>query len=308
MPHITDPLAQEPEAPILGVLFVDIVDSTRLYHTLGDAGARKEILACLARLGQVVTGFGGWIVDSIGDELMCTFDSSERTLECAVALQQTTVELARADAGTTISVRIGLEVGPVLRESSRVFGQTVYTAKRMVSLAKTRQIVTTAGTASRLGTSCAVATRFLDRIVLKGDQLPTTIFEVIWDPESATEPRLTPGEGATQAGVCLRYAGRELVVDEGRPEITLGRGESCDLVVSGDDVSWLHARIQCRKGRPTLTDLSTNGTFLHPDGAPMGTCVHRDTVPLVGGGHLGLGRPLVPGDEAAVAFACRIIP
>jgi hypothetical protein len=178
----------------------------------------------------------------------------------------------------------------------------------MATLAKTRQVLTTGETVSRLNGSDPAPLRFVERTVLKGEQSATTIFEVIWDPESATEPRLTPGEGATQAGVWLRYAGRELVVDEGRPEITVGRGESCDLVVSGDDVSWLHARIQCRKGRPTLTDLSTNGTFLHPDGAPMGTCVHRDTVPLVGGGHLGLGRPLVPGDEAAVAFACRIIP
>lgn len=293
--------ADDSQPPTLGVLFVDIADSTRLYRTLGDEPARAVVLASLARLSGVVTGLGGRIIDSIGDELMCTFDSAQGTVAAAVALQQAAAELA------DINVRIGLEVGPVVREAGRVFGKTVYTAKRMATLAKARQVLTTAATADRFE-SAEFPRRFVDRIVLKGDRSATDVLEVIWDHDAATDRRVPPEKATLHGRVWLIRAERELVVDENCPEITIGRGESCDLVVPGKDVSWLHARIRCGKGRPSLTDVSTNGTFVHADGAATSIRIHRDTIPLAGGGRLGLGRPPTPGDDAVVTFACRLVP
>ena len=296
------------QTSILGVLFVDISDSTRLYRTLGDERARAVVLASLSRLSGVVTGLGGAIIDSIGDELMCTFDSALGAVTAAVALQQSATELARGvEPGVDISVRIGLDVGPVVRQSGRVFGKTVYTAKRMATLAKPRQVVTTSDTLAQLERSSAVPVRFVDRVILKGERSPTEVFEVVWDPAAATDATRPADETTTRASLRLTHAARQLVVDDGWPEVTIGRGTSCDLIVPGHDVSWLHARIQCRKGHPSLTDMSTNGTFVHLDGVPVSTRIHRDTVPLTGSGQLGLGRPPAAGDDTVVTFACRIV-
>ncbi len=110
------------------------------------------------------------------------------------------------------------------------------------------------------------------------------------DNPTAAQPQqskdLTPGE------IIKRFSAKETEL----------------LVVPGKDVSWLHARIRCHKGRPLLTDVSTNGTFVHLDGAATSTHIHRDTVPLAGGGRLGLGRPPTSGDNAVVTFACRLVP
>jgi adenylate cyclase len=296
------------ESAILGVLFVDIADSTRLYRTLGDERARVVVLDWLARLSGVVTGLGGRVVDSIGDELLCAFDSPQETVAAAVALQQATAQPGReAQPDAAINVRIGVEIGPVVRGGRRVFGKTVYTAKRVATLAKPRQVLTTASTKARLDPHL-VALRFVDRVVLKGSRGPTDVFEILWDPQAATDRRLHSEAIAAKAELWLFHAGRELVIDENHAAITIGRGESRDLVIPDRDVSWLHAKIECPKGRPTLTDVSTNGTFVLPDGAPASIRVHWDTVALAGGGLLGLGRPPVPEDKSSVTFACRIVP
>jgi diguanylate cyclase (GGDEF)-like protein len=55
-------------------------------------------------------------------------------------------------------------------------------------------------------------------------------------------------------------------------ELSIGRDESCDLVVPMDDVSRHHCRVRMRDGRATLADLdSTNGTFVNDREVPPGT-------------------------------------
>ena len=172
---------QETGSP-LGVLFVDISDSTRLYRRLGDERAADAILQFLAKLSVVVEGHGGRVVDRIGDELMCVFESVSQTVEAAVDLHWAASAFAmdRPDLDD-VTVRIGLHFGPVIEESGRIFGETVYTAKRMVSQAKPQQIILTGATAVQLGDSSPFALRFVDNALLKGHRTASELHEVIWN-------------------------------------------------------------------------------------------------------------------------------
>ncbi|WP_209398132.1 adenylate/guanylate cyclase domain-containing protein [Rhodoferax sp. AJA081-3] len=55
----------------LAVLFADVVGSTKLYDTFGDATAKQMIDECLAVLQGVVLQYGGRVIKTIGDEIMC---------------------------------------------------------------------------------------------------------------------------------------------------------------------------------------------------------------------------------------------
>ena len=68
--------AQRPTTA-LTVLFADVVGSTRLYESFGDDQAKQMIDDCLAALGGVVQQYGGRIIKTIGDEIMCVLPSAD---------------------------------------------------------------------------------------------------------------------------------------------------------------------------------------------------------------------------------------
>ena len=58
---------------ILTVLLVDVCDSTRLYESLGDEAAFREIHDCLALFKKAVDANGGRVAKAVGDGLICLF-------------------------------------------------------------------------------------------------------------------------------------------------------------------------------------------------------------------------------------------
>lgn len=93
----------------------------------------------------------------------------------------------------------------------------------------------------------------------------------------ATGPRLIVIEGPG-AGRCYRL---------GRPDTTIGRDPSCDVVLPTADISRYHARILLSGDRYELVDLgSTGGIFLN--GRPR-----RSAVPLSDGDRIGIGGYLL---------------
>jgi len=95
--------------------------------------------------------------------------------------------------------------------------------------------------------------------------------------------------------------GREVTVGEGRKSATLGRAEDNDVVVKGNLISRVHARVEVSRDKFTLVDESTNGTFVQTN-AGEEIFVRRDSTQLVGEGVIGLGRVAQPGTALAVHF------
>ena len=53
------------------------------------------------------------------------------------------------------------------------------------------------------------------------------------------------------------------MLDDRRTAVTIGRAEDNDIIVKGNLISRLHARIELNKARFMLVDQRTNGTFVH---------------------------------------------
>jgi len=97
---------------------------------------------------------------------------------------------------------------------------------------------------------------------------------------------------------------RELVLDEQRPHIAIGRADDNDIVIRGNLISRLHATIELSRNRFTLTDQSTNGTFVQISGEEE-AFVRRDSLAIKGEGMIGLGR--IPDRESplTIYFICE---
>ena len=121
-------------------------------------------------------------------------------------------------------------------------------------------------------------------------------------PRACCRPWRSAGsQGARPKRISLRYQGREVTVGEGRKSATLGRAEDNDVVVKGNLISRVHARIEASRDKFTLVDESTNGTFVQTN-AGEEIFVRRDSTQLTGEGVIGLGRVAQPGTALAVHY------
>ncbi len=294
------------KAVTLSIVFADISGSTRLYETLGDTVARELIAECLALMSEHVDKHGGKVIKTIGDEIMCVFPSAEQAVEAAMGMQEGVDEdlpHRNPNTPTTLTIRVGLHYGPAILEGGDVFGDAVNVAARMAGLAKGGQIITTQETADRLPPALRASTRHLDRISVKGKAEEIDIFEVIWQAEDVTRMATGLLKGQTKtARLRLRYNDQTRELDQDMLPLVLGRGRKADLVVNDSMASREHARIECRRGKFILTDMSTNGTYVVTADGP--SYLRREDIVLTGKGKIALGRELSEATEV-VLYDCE---
>jgi adenylate cyclase len=290
----------------LSIVFADISGSTRLYETLGDAVARELVSECLGLMSEQIDKYSGTVIKTIGDEIMCTFPTADQAIEASMGMQEGVMEdLPDRNPNTpsTLTIRVGLHHGSAILESGDVFGDAVNVAARMAGLAKGGQIITTMETAGQLSPALRSSTRHLDRISVKGKSEEIDIFEVIWQAEDVT--RMATGllkSQSLEVTLLLDYngAGREL--NQYMDTLILGRGKKADMVIDDSMASREHARIECRRGKFILTDMSTNGTYVQTSEGPA--YLRREDLVLVGEGKIALGREISEATEF-VSYTCR---
>ena len=117
------------------------------------------------------------------------------------------------------------------------------------------------------------------------------------------------GDSHPARGMRLRvqFDDRELLVDERRSSITIGRAVDNDLVVKGHLISRLHAHIEISRNKfVILIDQSTNGTFVQTDDEEE-LFIRQDILQLKGQGIIGLGCVPQQGSQHTIHFTCEEI-
>ena len=254
----------------IGILFADIVGSTRMYELLGDERALAVVNSCFDAMRGCVADEGGQVVKTIGDELMASFESAPQALSAAMNIRRriaTLPPVAGIAAQVKARVRVGLHYGPALFDRDDYFGDTVNLAARMAGLASPGQILTTGDLLDRLPLHLrSLASEFAE-IEVKGRQLPVRIARVSDDATTTenTQVRFVSSAPVTppvEAALTLTFAGRTWAVPPGTRRIVCGREEGCDILLTGALASRQHATIELRRDKVILIDHSTNGTVL----------------------------------------------
>jgi len=290
----------------LAILFADVVGSTRIYEVMGDLRARDMILTCVEIMRSATEQNHGTVIKTIGDEIMATFPTANDALNAASRMQHDIrIHSELKVEGQPIAIRIGGHFGPVVLENRDIFGAAVHTANRMTSQAKAGQIMVTSAMVERLAPEWKSAVRQIDVATLKGKTSEDELYEVLWQKEDATSmlPAIALGNLAKEAKrarrLRLRFQGQELIVDDNRTNIAIGRAEENDVVIKGNLISRLHARIELSRNKFVLIDQSTNGTFVTTREGEE-AFVRRDSMQLKGEGLIGFGR--VPESGASMTL------
>jgi adenylate cyclase len=286
------------------------VGSTRLYDVMGDLRARDMVSICIDVMRSATEGRQGTVIKTMGDEIMATFPNADAALNAAAQMQQQISNHTGLKVeGQPVAIRIGCHYGPVMLENRDVFGAAVHTANRMTSQAKAGQIMTTQTMVDHLSSEWRASVRQIDIATLKGRSSEVALYEVLWQPEDITS--MVPAIAMTSRAssnkgnrLRLRYQGQEILVEDGRANISMGRAEENDLVVKGNLISRLHARVELNRNKFMLIDQSTNGTFvIGKDGEEA--FVRRDSMQIRGEGLIGLGKAPDSNSSQVIRYICE---
>ena len=292
----------------VAILFADVVGSTQLYDEFGDTKASETVARCLDVMKEATHQFNGTVIKTIGDEIMATFPTVDDAMGAACQMQSRIGSGGdRAKGHIPVSIRIGCHFGPVVQERNDIFGAAVHTANRMNSQAKARQIIISGPTVNLMGAEWRAQTRQIDVATVRGRLDEVALFEVLWQPDEATSMLPTiewESKGRSASKLTLTFRDRSVVVNDQKKNVNLGRADDNDLVIKGNLISRIHARVEKRRGKFLLIDQSTNGTFLQNVRGEE-VFVRRDSTELVGEGIIGLGRVAKPGTPLAIHFVCE---
>lgn len=116
------------------ILFGDIVGYSRLLQ-FNDATAVESVVARKTRFKEEVSRHGGLIVHSVGDSVLCRFETAWSAVQAALAIQAANLrENVKLSPGEQIAFRIGIEVGDVYSIQSDLHGHEVNVAARLQDL------------------------------------------------------------------------------------------------------------------------------------------------------------------------------
>jgi class 3 adenylate cyclase len=288
----------------VAILFADVVGSTQLYDKFGDTKASETVALCLDIMKDATYQFNGTVIKTIGDEVMSTFPTVDEAMGAAVMMQSRISADSKKEGSIPVSIRVGCHYGPVVQEQNDIFGAAVHTANRMTSQAKSRQIIVSGFTVEQMSPELQKQTRQIDVATVRGRLDEVALFELVWQPEEATSMLPTiEWENASRKAKKLELTFRDTTVEvsDKQKSATLGRAEDNDLVVKGNLISRIHAKIELRRGKFVIIDQSTNGTFLQ-NVLGEETFVRRDTADLGSEGTIGLGRSESPGSSLAIHY------
>lgn len=246
------------------LVFADVSGSTQLYEKLGDVQALAAVERCVDAMKRATLVNKGHVVKTIGDEVMAVFDSAAQGMQAASEMQQRIDEMPPLGSGVKLAIRVGMHFGSALVTEHDVFGDTVNTAARMAGLAKAGQIITTAETVAALPELLRQSCRELDALAVKGKAEDVRVCEVIWQEGAELtmmSARTTPA-APMETRLRLQHGADELILGQARPLATLGRDAASDIVIHDPRASRSHAKIERRRDKFVLVDMSSNGTYI----------------------------------------------
>jgi class 3 adenylate cyclase len=111
---------------------------------------------------------------------MLAFAGARAAVACAIEVQRAIAEYVREHPQPPLRVRIGMHTGEVISEEHGYFGETVWTAVRVLSKAEGGQILLSDLTRRLVGTVCSCRER--GEFELKGLPGMHRLYEAVWEP------------------------------------------------------------------------------------------------------------------------------
>ena len=168
------------------IMFTDLEGSTELLTRLGDEENQTLLSSHRKIIREKLEENGGLEVKTTGDGFMIAFYSARKAVNCAVEIQRELQGFNLQNPDTQLKVRIGLNLGEVIKEEEDYFGSTVVMAARIMDESAGGQILVSDLLRQVANGPSNSEHKYSDfgRRTLKGFEEEEHIFEVLWETSS----------------------------------------------------------------------------------------------------------------------------
>jgi adenylate cyclase len=175
--------AQAPKRRLAAILSADVAGYTRMMRA-DEAATLAALKRCRELMRSLIEQHSGRVVDTAGDGLLAEFGSAVNAVECAVAAQQ---RLAEQNAGLPkdrkMQFRIGVNLGDVLAEDGRIYGDGVNVAARVQSLVEPGGICISGMVYSQIQHVLELGYDFLGKQKVKNVAQPIPVYRIAVGPK-----------------------------------------------------------------------------------------------------------------------------
>jgi adenylate cyclase len=221
---------------LTAILSADVVGYSRLMGDNEEATI-QTLNTYRNSMTTLIQQHSGRVVDTTGDNLMAEFASAVDAINCSVEIQRKLDELNQElPSERKMKFRIGVNVGDVVEEEDRIYGDGVNIAARVEGMAETGGICITGRAYDQVKNKLKLGYEFLGEHSVKNIAEPVRVYKVLMEPEAV-------GKVIGEKRFLGRFSRRTALV----AIITLA-------IVAGGLVSWNIYLQQTKKIEPASMD------------------------------------------------------
>jgi len=174
----------EPRRKLTAILSADVKGYSRLMSQDEEATVKTLKQHRLTICG-LVSEHRGRVVDSPGDNILAEFGSVVDAVKCAVKIQETLKSKnAELPENRRMEFRIGVNLGDVIEEEERIYGDGVNIAARLEGLAEAGGICISGTAFDHVKNKLSVGYQYLGKQTVKNIPDPVRAYKVLMEPEA----------------------------------------------------------------------------------------------------------------------------
>jgi len=192
---------------LTAVFSADVVGYSRLMGedetaTVKTLEAYKQVMFVLIKQHR------GRVVDSPGDNVLAEFASVVDAVQCGVAVQKEIQARNRElPEIRRMQFRIGINLGDVIEEEARIYGDGVNIAARLESLADPGGICVSKTAFDHIEAKLPLGYEYLGEQTVKNIAKPVGAYKVLMEPRVTVRAEAKPKEGAKRRLMLIALAG-----------------------------------------------------------------------------------------------------
>jgi class 3 adenylate cyclase len=251
------------------IVFVDLVGSTAIYQTLGNAKGAELVSGVTEWIGAACTAAGGQVIRYLGDGVLMAFRLGAAAVECAIEIQRLQgVHNTNLPDSLHSQLKVGMARGHVIQAQTGWIGEAINVATSLCERCVPDQILAAGLAVDQISLRNFARFRNLGSMFMPGKSQPVDVFQIEWRSDASSAFQTVRAElqstdfddSRPMVGIRLVGLGKEATFDRSDLPIILGRHENAHFSVFDPRVSRLHAKIYEHDDLLVLEDTSRFGT------------------------------------------------
>ena len=171
---------------LAAILSADVKEYSRLMRE-DEAATIRTLTAHRELMTTLIKQHHGRVVDTVGDNLLAEFASVVDAVQGAVAIQkEVKTRNAKLSESRKMVFRIGINLGDLVVEGDRIYGDGVNLAARLEALADPGGICISRTAYDQIEDKLPLGYEYLGEKTVKNAVKPVRAYRVIFDPEKET--------------------------------------------------------------------------------------------------------------------------